>query len=237
MPAKIYKLVRPPTDDDIALQTRQCLSAVARLQGDWGLHMVADVLRGSEKKRVIDAGLDELSVHGLLDTLTRAKILALLDTLLDAGLICRGAHNCVGLTPLGTAVMLEKRTLPAELARALETARRQARQPHSSTEYDVHSPTVQDTLSRLRRGQSPRAIAECRGLAVSTIIDHMLALAAVGERYDLTPHLDACLLDELRQKAPTWKPGDRLTPIREALDEDECDWDRLKIHLVQVFRE
>ncbi len=222
---------------DIAPQARMCLAGVARLQGDWGLHMVADVLRGSEKKRVVDVGLDELSIHGLLDCLTRAKILAMLRELLDAGLICRGAHDCVGLTPLGTAVMLEKRPLPTHVARALETAHREARAPHSSTKYNVRSPSVQQTLMGLRRGQSPWAIAKSRDLAHSTIVDHLLCLAAHGERFDLTPHLDVLLLEELRRKAAGWKPGDPLTPVRDALDEEECPWDRLKLHLVQIFRE
>ena len=64
-----------------------------------------------------------------------------------------------------------------------------------------------------------------------------MCLAARGERFDLTPHLDVVFLEELRQKAAGWKPGDAVSPIRDTLDEEECDWTKLKIHLVQVFRE
>ena len=39
---------------DITDIARKCLAGVARMQGEWGLHMIADVLRGSEKKRVVD---------------------------------------------------------------------------------------------------------------------------------------------------------------------------------------
>ena len=226
------------SEGDISLQARKCLSGVARMQGKWGLHMIADVLRGSKRKKVCEYQLDNLSVHGLLAVLTQAKIVALLAALLKAGLILRDEHKCVYLSPLGTAVMLGKR----ELSEALKSELIEARNAKSdsrppSERYDPDAWTVKQTLYALQAGRSPRDIAQVRNLSEATICNHIICLAAHGQSFDLTPHLDIRLLDELRQKAPAWKPGDPFTPIRDALDEEECDWTRLKIHLAQIFRE
>lgn len=56
---------------DIETEARMILSAVARMEGDWGAHKIAGVLCGSEARWLIDEGLNELSVYGLLDYLGR----------------------------------------------------------------------------------------------------------------------------------------------------------------------
>lgn len=58
-----------------------------------------------------------------------------------------------------------------------------------------------------------------------------------NEGFDLSAHLDADLLDELRAFAPDWKPGDPVRPAREAVGEPDSEWTRIKLHLLQVFLE
>ncbi len=62
------------------------LSCVARMRGRYGKTRVADVLLGSRARPIIEAGLTELSTHGLLKGWTRPDILALLDALARAEL-------------------------------------------------------------------------------------------------------------------------------------------------------
>ncbi len=228
------------TDDgrDIDRDVRKALSAVAHLDGQWGAHMVADVLIGSERKKVVDNDLDELSVHGIIDDLSKMKVVAMLEVLVDHRLLRRASYKCLRLTAAGTSVMLGKRRLAKKTHAAVAKAQSMTKSNPDITErYSLDSPTIKKTLRHLRAGRHPRMIARSRGLAESTISDHIMALAAHGESFDLTPHLDVEFLEELRRKAPGWKPGDAMTPIRDSLVEDECDWAKLKLHLVQVFRE
>lgn len=62
------------------------LSCVARMRGRYGKTRVADVLLGSRARPIIEAGLTELSTHGLLKGWTRPDVLALLDALTRAEL-------------------------------------------------------------------------------------------------------------------------------------------------------
>ena len=223
---------------DIETDVRKALSAVARLDGEWGAHMIADVLTGSERKKVVENDLDELSVHGIIDDLSKMKVVAMLEVLVDRRLLRRANHKCLRLTAAGTAVMLKKRKLTHKTRIAVAEAQKTTKSyPDITERYSLDSPTIKKTLHQLRAGRHPRMIARSRDLAESTISDHIMFLAALGESFDLTPHLDVELLEELRRKAPGWKPGDAMTPIRESLVEDECDWAKLKLHLVQVFRE
>ncbi len=224
----------PPDIDTVA---RMILSGVARMEEEWGAHKIAAVLCGSEASWLVQKGLDELSVHGLLDHLAQLNVIAMLGALEDQGLIRRGPHKTLKLTLTGSAVMMGKRELSEVTRTLLKKARiiRTYRRP--AERYDVNSPTARKTLNMLRSGLSPRMIAEKRDLVESTVADHLLAMADHGERFDLTRHLDVELLEELREKAAGWQPGDAIKPIREALDEEECDWARLKIHLIQVSRE
>lgn len=222
---------------DIETEARMILSAVARMESEWGAYKIAAVLCGAEQQWLFDEELEELSVYGLLGHLAQLKVIAMIGALEDQELVRRGVAKTLELTLAGRAVMMNKRSLDAETKALLQKARsvRGFRRP--AEQYGLDSPTTQKTLKLLRSGLSPRRIAEQRDIATSTVVDHLMALADHGVHFDLTRHLDVELLEELREKAAGWQPGEALTPVREALDEEECDWARLKLHLIQVSRE
>ncbi len=232
------KVERPEGETpNIETEVRMILSAVARMEGQWGAHKIAAVLCGAEQQWLVEEGLDELSVYGLLSHLSQLKVIAMLGALEEQGLVRRGPYKTLELTLSGGAVMTSKRSLSAEAMELLQKARsvRGIRRP--GERYGDDSPTIAKTVKLLERGLSPAAIARRRDMEPSTIADHLLVLADRGEYFELSDHLDEALLDELRDKAPGWRPGDALTPIREALDEEECDWARLKLHLIEVSRQ
>ena len=212
------------------------VSAVSQLEGQWGAHKLARILGGSEAQWVLDDGLDDLPVYGLLEHLAHSKVVAMLEALLEGGFVRRNKLRCLKLTMAGRAF---KRG-DGELGDEMHSALREARQVSGSTppgeQYGEDSSTLKKTLRFVRMGASPEMIAGSRELAESTITQHLLILADRGVDFDLMLHLDDELLDELRDKAANWEPGDPITPIREALDEP-CDWNKLKYHLVQVFQE
>ena len=64
----------------------KALSCVARMRGRFGKARVAEVLMGKRSRPVVDAGLDRLSTHGLLEGWRREQVLDLLDSLVRADL-------------------------------------------------------------------------------------------------------------------------------------------------------
>ena len=50
---------------DITVDAQKILSCVARMNGRYGLNMVIDTLRGSNKERILRLGLDKLTTYGI----------------------------------------------------------------------------------------------------------------------------------------------------------------------------
>ena len=50
---------------DITVEAQKILSCVARMNGRYGLNMVIDTLRGSNKERILRLGLDKLTTYGI----------------------------------------------------------------------------------------------------------------------------------------------------------------------------
>ncbi len=93
--------VRALTDGEYE-RVRIALSAVARLDGRFGLEVVALVLAGSGDRKVVDRGLDALPTHGRLRELRVERIKDLVETLVSAGLVERRA---IAGAPPGAAVL------------------------------------------------------------------------------------------------------------------------------------
>jgi len=99
-------------DDREFERVRIALSAVARLQGRFGVERVAQVLVGSGSREVLDRRLDRIPTYGRLRDQTIDEVKALLETLVDASLLERrgieggrpGAF-VLGVTEEGAAVM------------------------------------------------------------------------------------------------------------------------------------
>jgi ATP-dependent DNA helicase RecQ len=70
-------------------QVRIALSVVARLPARFGVERIAQVLAGSRSKEVVDRGLDRIPTYGRLEALGLDRIKALIDALLQAGLLER----------------------------------------------------------------------------------------------------------------------------------------------------
>lgn len=51
---------------DITLQAQMIISCVARVRERYGISTIADVLKGSRNKKILDASLDKLSTYGIM---------------------------------------------------------------------------------------------------------------------------------------------------------------------------
>lgn len=107
--------------DELVLLVRKILSAIARMNGKFGVGMVAEVLKGEESERTSRWGLQDLSVFGLLRELPTKRIMAMIYRVIDAGLAQqRNPRGVIGrpvveLTGPGVAVMKAEEPPPVSL--------------------------------------------------------------------------------------------------------------------------
>jgi ATP-dependent DNA helicase RecQ len=101
--------------DDVQLLARKALSAVARVQGRFGLQVAALLLRGTSDARIVRAGLDRTPTFGVLREHSDDWVLRLLRRCVSAGWVelSGGDRPVVALTSAGRAVMRAER--PARL--------------------------------------------------------------------------------------------------------------------------
>ncbi|MEO0456685.1 MAG: DNA helicase RecQ [Cyanobacteria bacterium P01_A01_bin.114] len=57
--------LNPPPVEDWTIEAQKFLSCVARCRERFGMTHIIDVLRGSQKKRIVELGHDQLSTHGI----------------------------------------------------------------------------------------------------------------------------------------------------------------------------
>ncbi len=82
---------------------QKVLSAVVRTGGRFGAAHIANVLRGSRSRRVLELGHDELTVHGIARGMPRDELRDVIDQLTGKGLlaIATGDYPTLGVTEQG----------------------------------------------------------------------------------------------------------------------------------------
>ena len=112
-------------DEDAIILVRQLLSGVARLNGKFGVGVIAEVLCGTDNDKTRRWGFDQLSVYGLLKKHAVKKIIAMLHRLIEAGLAKQRDPEgmkfrpVIELTGIGVMVMKAQQLPPASLAELL----------------------------------------------------------------------------------------------------------------------
>jgi ATP-dependent DNA helicase RecQ len=111
----------PMVSEETTLLVRQLLSAIARLNGKFGVGIVAEVLSGAKNERIARWGFETLSVFGLLQAHGVKRIIAMLHRLMEAGLARQRDPDgikfrpVIELTAAGFAVMKGTQAPPATL--------------------------------------------------------------------------------------------------------------------------
>jgi ATP-dependent DNA helicase RecQ len=154
-----------PVSDEVVKLVRQMLSAIARLRGQFGVGMVADVLAGAENEKMVRWGLSQLSVFGLLRAYPAKRIIAMLHRLAEAGLAQQKDPDgvkfrpVVELTAIGIAVMKGEQLPSPRLADLLP--RRAAAKPPATRSL---SPTPGQSGTPRRPGSDSAAAPDAESL-------------------------------------------------------------------------
>lgn len=107
---------------DFTVPAQMILSCVYRCEERYGITMICDVLKGSQKQRVLDAGLDTLSTYGLLSDTPYKKIRQMIDALMAEGFLGleEGDYPVLRLTGTSAEILKGQRRIETEFVR--ETA-------------------------------------------------------------------------------------------------------------------
>jgi ATP-dependent DNA helicase RecQ len=153
--------------DEVVLLTRQILSAIARMKGQFGVGIVAEVLAGTENEKTMRWQLHQLSVFGLLRVHPAKKIVAMLHRMMEAGLARQrdpegNFRPVVELTAAGVAVMTGEQPPPATLidlagvrvpSSASPRRDRSAKKQATEDVDEQFDPETQARFSRLRQAR------------------------------------------------------------------------------------
>ena len=151
----------PVVDEEVTLLIRQMLSAIARLNGKFGVGAIAEVLVGERSERTQRWGLETLSVFGLLKLYGTKPVIAMLHRLLEAGLARQRRlgdqrfGSVVELTAAGVGVMKGTQPPPGTLVDLKPSARR--RRETKVTAQDAEEEQIDpETMARFEKLRAAR---------------------------------------------------------------------------------
>ena len=121
---------------DATVIAQKILSAVIRTKERFGAIHVANVLRGSRAKRVVETGHDKLSVYGIARDFSMDEITSISRQLIDGGLLAKasGEYPTLSVTASGREFLRSRTTL--RLSRKKESRAERERSADSSLDYD-----------------------------------------------------------------------------------------------------
>lgn len=92
---------------DITVDTQKVLSCVYRMNERFGKNLVAQVLSGSQVKKVLDLHFDDLSTYGIMKSMSQKNIVSLVDYLTATGYLQAdgGQFPVLKITASGFAVL------------------------------------------------------------------------------------------------------------------------------------
>jgi len=139
-----------------------------------GQEKLAQILRGSRAKEILQYGYDRLVYYGRLADYTGAQIKELITQLIQGGYlkVVGGELPVLRLTPAGERAIATRTPVPLRLPNQEVIERKKV--------VKAAGGTVAYTGELLAQGLTPAQIAAQRGLKESTIYDHLAELIAAG---------------------------------------------------------
>ena len=150
------------------------LSGVTRMHGRFGKNLVAQMLCGSKNKKLQQWKLHHLSTYGLLSGLRQTEVVAVMDALIETGLLQQKEVDerrpTIHMTEGGRSVMRSETPLPTSLQMPLPLAKRLAKATGQIESADVQtesavkqagpeSERTAETAERLKRWRRKNAAA------------------------------------------------------------------------------
>lgn len=137
---------------DITVEAQKIVSCVYRINStgrSFGRGLIADVLNGSKRERIIQLGFDKLSTYGIMSDLTREKIVKIIDFLIENGwLALEGDYAVVKPTPKSAEIVYDRIKVKMKLEK--ESAHAPAPAPRKTAAEYRFDAGLFEQLRRLR---------------------------------------------------------------------------------------
>ncbi len=174
----------PPQRFDGTVPAQKALSAVLRLEERVGMHLLIDVLRGSQRKEILQNGWHQIKTYGVGREYNFEEWQFLLSQMLHSGLIeiAYEDNNCLRITASGRAVLFDGKKIPLALPATPEAIAAVKKDPNNKK-------ALQESLFR-QLVTLRRAIAQQQGVPPYLIFNDA-TLLAMAQKFPLT---DADLL-------------------------------------------
>lgn len=152
----------PPQYFNGTIIAQKALSAVARLKEKVGIRLLIDVLRGSQRKEIIEQGFDRIKTYGMGADISAFDWQLLIGQLINLGFleIAYDQRNVLKLTPLSKEVLFESKEV--QLVRMADIKQRQESEKSKLKKKSVKE-RVRDELFEVLR-KLRRDIAQKNGI-------------------------------------------------------------------------
>ncbi|MBR7927976.1 DNA helicase RecQ [Aerococcaceae bacterium zg-ZUI334] len=121
---------------DITKEAQIILSTVARLKYAFGMTMVANVVKGSRDKKIVENNLNQLSTYGLMKEYSLGQIKDMISLLVANQYLAVTEHKGLMLTPLARQILLGEQQLTMKKQKT-KVEKRQSSSMVDSSELDI----------------------------------------------------------------------------------------------------
>jgi ATP-dependent DNA helicase RecQ len=179
--------------DEPLIVAQKIISCVARLQERYGMDYTAKVLVGSQEDRILTAGHDRLSTHGLLKETKITSVRTWIDQLVSQEFLAKeGEYNVLRITHSGRE-LLKGNAVPQLTKPAQRSASTRTRSESATDDWEGVDRSLFEELRKLRsilaaeRGIPPYLVfgdAALRDMSRQqpTSIDEFLNVRGVGQQ-------------------------------------------------------
>lgn len=109
---------------DITVEAQKIVSCVYRVNSrgiSYGRGMIADILNGSKRERVMQLGFDKLSTYGIMSDMTQKRIVKIIDFLIEKGwLALEGDYSVVKTTAKSSEIVRDRIKVEMKLEKESE---------------------------------------------------------------------------------------------------------------------
>lgn len=114
---------------DITVEAQKIVSCVYRVNASgrsFGRSMIADILNGSKRERVISLGFDRLSTYGIMSDMTQKRIMKIIDFLIENGWLALDGdeYAVVKTTSKSAEIVRDRVTVEMKLEKEAPAAER-----------------------------------------------------------------------------------------------------------------
>lgn len=149
---------------DMTIDAQKIFSCIHRLRERFGVSVVAQVLKGSRNKKILQYQFDQLPTHGLMSHLSEKEISERINVLAAEGylMLTEGQYPVVKLQPIAAAVLKGQRKVmqraPRPMAASASSSSGSSRSRSSSRNNDASAvnETIFEQLRLIRRELASR---------------------------------------------------------------------------------